>query len=111
MKEQELVNLVISYLTLAGHFVWRNNSGVVKAESTNRYGQHKTRMWRAGLTGSSDVLGVSKNGKFIAIECKIGKNKPTLHQEVFLEEVNKRGGIAVVAYDIKDIEFLCKREG
>jgi hypothetical protein len=43
------------------------------------------------------------DGKFIAIECKHGRNKTTPAQDRFLEDVKKRGGYAVVAYDIDDL--------
>lgn len=42
----------------------------------------------------------------IAIECKIKPNKPSLLQEAYLEEVRKRGGIAIVAYDLNDVEAV-----
>ncbi len=42
----------------------------------------------------------------IAVELKIRPNKPTVLQESYLEEVRKRGGIALVAYDLKDVEAV-----
>lgn len=56
--------------------------------------------------GTSDITGCSKDGRFIAIECKIKPNKPTELQEAYLEEIRKRGGIAIVAYSFEDIEHL-----
>lgn len=53
--------------------------------------------------GTADITGCSSAGRFIAIECKIGKNKPTDLQNAYLEEVRKRGGIAVVAYSLDDV--------
>lgn len=102
-NEKEVVNSVIHCLNAAGNFVWRNNSGVAKIKQAKGY-----RMWRAGIPGSSDVLGVAWDGKFIAIECKYGKNKPTERQLHFLEEVKKRGGYAVVAYGIDDLPEMLK---
>lgn len=102
--ETRLVNLIISYLTIKGHFVWRNNSGVVKSDYTNKYGQYKKRMWRAGVKGGSDILGIAKNGKMIAVECKIKGNKPTELQTQFLEEIKSRGGYAIIAYDLEDVQ-------
>jgi hypothetical protein len=37
------------------------------------------------------------------VECKIGKNKPTELQEAYLEEIKKRGGVAIVAYSLEDV--------
>jgi hypothetical protein len=42
-------------------------------------------------------------GRFIAIEVKHGKNKPTPAQEEFLREVKSRGGVALVAYSLNDV--------
>jgi hypothetical protein len=50
------------------------------------------------------VLGCAKDGKLIAIECKIKPRKPTQYQLEFLEEIKRRGGYAVLAYDLSDVE-------
>lgn len=61
-------------------------------------------MIRLAHPGTSDVTGCSKDGRFIAVEAKIKPNKPTQLQEDYLEQVRKRGGIALVAYDLTDVE-------
>lgn len=100
--EKEIQNSILAYLELSGHFVWRNNSGVVKQQ--DKYGH--TRMWRAGIKGGSDILGVAKDGRMIAVECKRKGNKTTPIQEAFLDEVAKRGGYAKVAYSLDDVSDL-----
>jgi hypothetical protein len=68
---------------------------------TNTYGnQH---MMRLANAGTADITGCSKDGRFLAVECKIGKNKTTDLQNAYLEEVKKRGGIARVAYSLDDV--------
>jgi hypothetical protein len=62
------------------------------------------RMIRLADPGTADITGCSKEGRFIAVECKIKPNKPTALQQAYLEEVTKRGGIAIVAYDLSDVE-------
>ena len=102
MLEKHLVQQIIQYLNLKGHFVDRTNSGAVKV--TNKYGQeHRMRLAKGG---TADITGCSKVGKFIAIECKIRPNKPTALQEQYLSEVRRRGGIAIVAYSLEDVERL-----
>lgn len=64
----------------------------------------KSRFIRLASAGTADITGCSKDGRFIAIEAKIKPNKPTALQEAYLEEVRKRGGIAIVAYDLTDVE-------
>ncbi|HEY6189329.1 MAG TPA: hypothetical protein VIW80_16875 [Pyrinomonadaceae bacterium] len=72
--------------------------------ATNKLG--KTRIIHLAHPGTSDITGCTKDGRFIAVECKIKPNKPTELQEAYLAEVRKRGGMAIVAYDLEDVEQL-----
>ena|SRR3990167_6765979 len=100
VTEHELQKLILEYLNLKGHFAWRNNTGAMVAEYKG-----KKRFWRAGLKGSSDILGIAKkDGKLIAIECKGKDGHPTREQKDFLYEIERRGGHACVAWDLKDVQ-------
>jgi hypothetical protein len=101
--ETQLVNDIIHRLNAAGNFVWRNNSGAVRSMYTDRTGRKKERFWRAGVKGGSDILGIARDGKFIAIECKNNKYKATPAQLEFIKEIKDRDGYAVIAYGISDI--------
>lgn len=48
-----------------------------------------------GGSGVPDIIGCHE-GRFFGIECKAGKNKPTLLQEKNLTDIKNNGGIAVV---------------
>lgn len=63
-------------------------------------------MIRLAHPGTADITGCARDGRFIAIECKIRPNKPTELQEAYLDEIRKRGGIAIVAYDLIDVENI-----
>lgn len=106
--EKDIQNTIIAYLELAGHFVYRNNSGLFKHNYTTKSGYNKTSMIRASVIGASDIIGCSKDGRYIAIEVKKPGKKPTVQQEQFLDEVRRRGGIARVATDINDVSDLIK---
>jgi hypothetical protein len=94
--EKDTQKAILEYLTLKGHFVWRNNSGAFKTERGGFY--------RIGAAGSPDIIGVKKgDGKFIGIEVKSGGVKPTALQEQFLKDINDRGGIGIVAYNIDQV--------
>ena len=64
-----------------------------------RKGQTRTRMIKIGKKGTSDIIGVSRNGKFIAIEVK----KPTTAenasdaQKEFIADIKFHHGIGGVA--------------
>jgi pantoate kinase len=48
-----------------------------------------------GNSGVPDFL-ICHKGRFIAVEAKAGTNKPTALQELHLEKIRARGGIALV---------------
>jgi Holliday junction resolvase len=49
-----------------------------------------------GRSGVPDII-ACVNGRFLAIECKAGKNKPTALQVREIESIRRRGGVAIVA--------------
>jgi hypothetical protein len=98
MKEMLLVRQIVDYLNYRGHFVQRTNSGTVQAEHNGR-----KRFIKMAQAGTADITGCSRDGKFVAVECKIRPNKLTDLQEEYLLQIRKRGGIAVVAYDLDDV--------
>lgn len=107
MTEAQLVNWCISYLSLKQFMVWRNNTGMFKGNYTDKKGITRNRVIRAGVKGSSDIFAIEpKTGRFIAIECKVGKNKPTPQQEAFLDDVDRHGGLALVIYTPEELETI-----
>lgn len=100
--EHQIQNAILGYLNSQGHYCWRNNSGMVHMR--DKYG--RDRMWKAGLKGSSDIIGIATDGRFIAIECKRKGKKPTPQQEAFLQEIKQRGGYAGIATSIEDTQVI-----
>jgi hypothetical protein len=80
--ESLLVHDVLDLLQRIGVYAWRNNTG-------QRGGV------RYGFRGSADVLGVTRDGRFLAIEAKVD-TKLSSFQQAFLDEVSRRGGVALV---------------
>ena len=48
-----------------------------------------------GVSGIPDII-CCHNGRFIAIECKAGKNKTTPLQDAHIARIRAAGGVAVV---------------
>jgi hypothetical protein len=48
-----------------------------------------------GRSGVPDII-CCVNGRFLAVECKAGENKPTALQEKEMADIRKQGGIAIV---------------
>ena len=57
----------------------------------------------AHVDGISDIIGMYK-GRFLAVECKQPKGKPTDKQAAFLDQVKCNGGIAIVAHSVDEME-------
>jgi hypothetical protein len=98
-KEIELQKQIRDAINSMGGFCWRNNTGSFSLEDK----RGKQRYFKAGIKGSSDIIGTWKDGRSLAIEVKVGKNKPSDDQLRFLEEVTRRGGIGFVAYSLDEV--------
>ncbi len=57
---------------------------------------------KLGPPGMADLVGWAKDGRFAAIEGKIGGRKPTDEQVAFIELVRRSGGLAGVARSVED---------
>jgi hypothetical protein len=84
----ELTRAILFYLAHRGAFVWRNSTGAFRKDDG--------RLYRFGMVGSSDILGILGDGRMCAIEVKTGRDKLRPAQEQFLDEIRCRGGIALV---------------
>ena len=96
--ETTLVKAAVEFLRFKGFVCWRQNVGAVSATHKG-----KTRFIRFGVRGVSDIIGCSPTGRFLAAEAKVGKNKLTPDQQLFLASVRDVGGIAVVFWSLDDL--------
>ena len=101
-----------------GHRLFRNNVGVGWCGAQTRV-SHPTmvRMYPGDLLlrkalplhsglcpGSSDLIGLTKAGLFLAVEIKAPKGRFQLGQPSFLEQVRAMGGIGIVARTLVDFQ-------
>lgn len=94
-KETDIKRAIIRYLKYRGCLVIPyRNVGIFKRD-TGKY-------IPSSQLGISDLLGLTHEGKFFAIEVKMPGNRLTLHQEKFLEVVRSFGCIGIVAYSVDD---------
>ena len=98
---------------LVGCHMWSNSSGAAlnPAGRLIRFGLANDSGEQNAWIKSSDLIGISKGGKFVAIEVKKEKWKFTgtpreVAQQNFLDLVNSRGGIAFFCNSVED--FLNK---
>ena len=97
-NERDILKSILQFLAVKKIFCWRNNVGA----TVSKY-KGVTRFIRYGYKGSSDVLGILPDGRFFAIEVKRKGNKTTEAQDIFLDEIKKNNGFAMVAYSIDDV--------
>ena len=105
MLEKDLIKQFLHGLALHPRvvFAWRNNTGALPIAKTRA---RKRAFVRFSEPGISDILGVTKEGIFVAIEVKSPGKKRTLsaHQRAFLDKIKGAGAIAIVADCWEDVE-------
>jgi hypothetical protein len=83
--------------------LWRNNVGTgytgrVIHKTTNSITLADPRVITFGLcVGSSDLIGITPAGQFVALEVKTKNGRPTKEQQNYIDVIKKRGGLAGVA--------------
>jgi penicillin-binding protein-related factor A (putative recombinase) len=98
VKESDIQKSILDYLKLKKYLVFKHRNVGIFKQDTGRYIP-----LAAGEKGISDILGCTHQGKFLAIEVKMPKKKPSPEQLEFLDKVNLRGGIGFVAYSLDDV--------
>lgn len=88
MLEKNLIEKIRKYLAgLDGCFFWKEHGG------------------KYGTAGIPDII-ICHRGRFIALEAKVGKNKPTRLQAATIEQIQKAGGTAEVVYSLDDVKKI-----
>lgn len=91
--------------------LWRNNVGVAVFNNEGR----EYRVPYGLCTGASDLIGIrplivqAKDigrtiGQFVALESKTVKGRPTKEQKLFLELIDRCGGVAAIVRGVDDAE-------
>jgi hypothetical protein len=94
---------ILDYLRVRGFFAWTNPTGAVEI----RPGQ-----WvHFGKVGSADIMGCLPGGRFFAIECKEKKGRLSGVQRDFLNEIERLGGLAIVARSFQEVDVALREAG
>lgn len=95
MKEQNVQAACLVALSQAGCLVWRQDTGAYRAKSGA--------LVRYGLcVGSSDIIGIAPDGRFLAVEVKNDTGRATDAQLRFIAAVQAAGGRAGIARSASD---------
>jgi len=109
MKEADVLTACLDYLRFKGVFAWRSNNTGVFDPARKCF-----RSFR-GLKGVADILGIiprqigpdgepGLHGVLLAVECKGASGRLSDDQEWFLEEVTRRGGIALCVRSVRELD-------
>lgn len=88
MKECDLIKAISNYLkTVPNLFFWKEHGGMY------------------GTAGIPDLI-VCYKGRFIGLECKVGKNTATALQQQTIRQILKAGGYAVVVKNVCEVKAI-----
>jgi len=91
------------YLERRGFFVWNNPSGAVRIAPD--------RWLHFGRKGSSDIIGVLPDGRFLAVEVKAAHGRLSSEQSEFIKKVRGMGGVAVITHSVPELDTALRHEG
>lgn len=99
-SEHEIQNDILRWF--ADHrpdiLIWRNTVGTFHTVDIGRTMQ-------IGLPGSSDLIGILPDGRFLGVEVKSAVGVQRKNQIAFQRAVEKRGGLYVLARSVSDVRM------
>ena len=107
MKESDLQRLIMIAASAEGHRLYRFNVGLgwvgdVVSKTAETITLRNYRPFKAGIPGISDLIGWTRDGRFAAIEVKIGRRQPTEAQSNFVSAARAAGGIGAVVWSVEE---------
>ena len=107
--ETAIQHRIMLALSGAGCTIWRNEVAgawvghqIHKDRDQITLTNSRMVVFGVGGKGGSDLIGVTPDGHFLAVEVKTPKGKPTKEQVTFIEAVKKAGGVAGIARSPED---------
>lgn len=94
MTEKQLQSAIIEAINYSGlAWVWNVNAGMIETAKGYRV--------QLAQPGASDIQGITKHGRFVALEVKLPKRVKTVteKQQLFIDRILQMGGIAAVVTD------------
>lgn len=103
MSESAIQRAILETLTALGCTVWRNQAGKVRVRGG---------YMALSPEGTPDIVGYTRDGRFLAIEVKAPKGREREAQLLWRERAQKAGCIVGVARSVQDaIALLLGSEG
>ena len=90
MRESDLIRKIGEYLkSVPNLYFWKEHGGMY------------------GTARIPDLI-VCYKGRFIGLECKVGKNKPTVLQAVTIKQIINAGGYATVVRTVEEVREIIR---
>ena len=104
MKEKDLHNTIVEYLEHFPYILWTSTLGGVYLGKGNF--KQKNLVKKHYKKGVPDILIFEPNKEYngLMIELKVGKNKPSIHQKAWIQNLNNRGYKAIVCYTFEEFQ-------
>ncbi len=96
--EKEIQKDILVYLQLEGIYAWTNKTQGTYDPIRKAFRANNTKK------GVGDILALVGHGRFTSIEVKRKGGKVSPEQKAFIKDITDRGGIAFVAYSVKDAQ-------
>lgn len=115
MAESVLVRQTLLALSDAGCTVWRQNTGMgwagtIIGRTPTTITLLNPRPLHAGLcVGSGDLIGIAPDGRFLSVEVKAGRGRPTSEQLTFQDAVLRARAIAGIVWSVDEALALIDR--
>ena len=95
IAHEKLLKQCLLEMTTVGWLCWNNRTGAIKAGG---------RFQHYGLVGSSDIIAIDTDGRFIACEIKTGNAVQNKAQKAFEQAVKKRNGIYKIIHTYEELK-------
>ncbi len=107
-ETKEVMPLCMLEASKHGALVWRNNQGAYEDPRTGRW------IFYGVGEGGSDLIGITKDGRFLALEVKIPGWKPKSIKEKeryakqlnFIVQVKAKGGVGAIVHSAEEVREL-----
>lgn len=96
VSEKDLQRTILSWLAVKRIFAYKNNTVGIWKQATQTYIPSPSR-------GAPDIVAIFK-GVFCGVECKSTGGRQSDHQKLFQQEVEKAGGIYILADSFESFE-------
>ena len=100
--EDQVKNAILRYLAIERRVVWaaRMNSGKGKLLRPDG-----SQTWISfGFTGCPDIMGMLRDGRYLAIECKRSDGRVRPEQQQHITQAADHGAVAIIARSVEDVQ-------